>query len=129
MIARGVRRRKENKLVGGLHTSPTSVPTGLVPELRVPPLGCSHRFWCRLSGTEQLGVQALLTPTLLFCFQLDCSPYELERLHTKVTSLCNRIEQMQCHSAKDRLAQSGTGTSVSVTHGDSGFCSTGCWQL
>uniref|UniRef100_A0A663M311 Nuclear pore complex protein Nup98-Nup96 n=1 Tax=Athene cunicularia TaxID=194338 RepID=A0A663M311_ATHCN len=40
--------------------------------------------------------------------QLDCSTYELERLHTKVTSLCNRIEQIQCRSAKDRLAQSGT---------------------
>ncbi|NWS76773.1 NUP98 protein, partial [Crotophaga sulcirostris] len=38
--------------------------------------------------------------------QLDCSTYELERLHTKVTSLCNRIEQIQCHSTKDRLAQS-----------------------
>ncbi|KAM6342136.1 nuclear pore complex protein Nup98-Nup96 isoform 2-T3 [Podargus strigoides] len=38
--------------------------------------------------------------------QLDCSTFELERLHTKVTSLCNRIEQVQCHSAKDRLAQS-----------------------
>ncbi|TFJ98226.1 trypsin-like [Platysternon megacephalum] len=38
--------------------------------------------------------------------QLDCSAYELERLHTKVTSLCNRIEQIQCHNAKDRLAQS-----------------------
>ncbi|XP_062423496.1 nuclear pore complex protein Nup98-Nup96 isoform X5 [Rhea pennata] len=38
--------------------------------------------------------------------QLDCSTYELERLHTKVTSLCNRIEQIQCHNAKDRLAQS-----------------------
>ncbi|XP_021239754.1 nuclear pore complex protein Nup98-Nup96 isoform X2 [Numida meleagris] len=38
--------------------------------------------------------------------QLDCSTYELERLHTKVTSLCNRIEQIQCHNARDRLAQS-----------------------
>ncbi|XP_028907504.1 nuclear pore complex protein Nup98-Nup96 isoform X1 [Ornithorhynchus anatinus] len=38
--------------------------------------------------------------------QLDCSGYELEQLHTKVTSLCNRIEQIQCHNAKDRLAQS-----------------------
>ncbi|NWX20069.1 NUP98 protein, partial [Aegotheles bennettii] len=38
--------------------------------------------------------------------QLDCSTYELEQLHTEVTSLCNRIEQIQCHSAKDRLAQS-----------------------
>ncbi|XP_065601801.1 nuclear pore complex protein Nup98-Nup96 isoform X2 [Cyrtonyx montezumae] len=38
--------------------------------------------------------------------QLDCSMYELERLHTKVTSLCNRIEQIQCHNARDRLAQS-----------------------
>nr|XP_045000918.1 nuclear pore complex protein Nup98-Nup96 isoform X2 [Jaculus jaculus] len=38
--------------------------------------------------------------------QVDCSGYELEQLHTKVTSLCNRIEQIQCHNAKDRLAQS-----------------------
>ncbi|XP_032907918.1 nuclear pore complex protein Nup98-Nup96 [Catharus ustulatus] len=38
--------------------------------------------------------------------QLDVSTYELERLHTKVTSLCNRIEQLRCHNAKDRLAQS-----------------------
>ncbi|NXC48597.1 NUP98 protein, partial [Penelope pileata] len=38
--------------------------------------------------------------------QLDCSTYELERLHTKVTSLCSRIEQIQCHNARDRLAQS-----------------------
>lgn len=38
---------------------------------------------------------------------MDCSGYELEQLHTKVTSLCNRIEQIQCYNAKDRLAQSG----------------------
>ncbi|KAH0625336.1 hypothetical protein JD844_033863 [Phrynosoma platyrhinos] len=38
--------------------------------------------------------------------QLDCSSYELEELHTKVISLCNRIELVPCHSAKDRLAQS-----------------------
>ncbi|XP_057603918.1 nuclear pore complex protein Nup98-Nup96 isoform X6 [Hippopotamus amphibius kiboko] len=38
--------------------------------------------------------------------QVDCSGYELEQLHTKVTSLCNRVEQIQCHNAKDRLAQS-----------------------
>ncbi|XP_033001542.1 nuclear pore complex protein Nup98-Nup96 isoform X3 [Lacerta agilis] len=38
--------------------------------------------------------------------QLDCSGYELEELHTKVTSLCNRIELLQCRNAKDRLAQS-----------------------
>ncbi|XP_009996804.1 PREDICTED: nuclear pore complex protein Nup98-Nup96 [Chaetura pelagica] len=38
--------------------------------------------------------------------QVDCSTYELERLHNTVTSLCNRIEQLQCHCAKDSLAQS-----------------------
>lgn len=38
--------------------------------------------------------------------QVDCSGYELEHLHTKVTSLCNRIEQIPCYNAKDRLAQS-----------------------
>uniref|UniRef100_A0A9L0IPQ7 Nuclear pore complex protein Nup98-Nup96 n=1 Tax=Equus asinus TaxID=9793 RepID=A0A9L0IPQ7_EQUAS len=38
--------------------------------------------------------------------QVDCTGYELEQLHSKVTSLCNRIEQIQCYNAKDRLAQS-----------------------
>ncbi|XP_036283835.1 nuclear pore complex protein Nup98-Nup96 isoform X7 [Pipistrellus kuhlii] len=38
--------------------------------------------------------------------QVECSGYELEQLQTKVTSLCNRIEQIQCYNAKDRLAQS-----------------------
>ncbi|XP_061752896.1 nuclear pore complex protein Nup98-Nup96 isoform X3 [Nerophis ophidion] len=32
--------------------------------------------------------------------------YELERLHTKVTSLCGRIELLSCGGAKERLAQS-----------------------
>ncbi|XP_024428574.1 nuclear pore complex protein Nup98-Nup96 isoform X2 [Desmodus rotundus] len=38
--------------------------------------------------------------------QVECSGYELEQLQTKVTSLCNRVEQIQCYNAKDRLAQS-----------------------
>ncbi|XP_053312712.1 nuclear pore complex protein Nup98-Nup96 isoform X2 [Spea bombifrons] len=38
--------------------------------------------------------------------QVECSGCELERLHTKVTSLCNRVEQIQCHNARDCLAQS-----------------------
>lgn len=53
--------------------------------------------------------------TVFSYFQLDCSPYELERLHTKVTSLCNRIEQIECHNARDRLAQSGTVPPISST--------------
>ncbi|XP_048349600.1 nuclear pore complex protein Nup98-Nup96-like [Sphaerodactylus townsendi] len=44
--------------------------------------------------------------------QLDCSEYELEDLNTKVTSLCSRIEQVPCRSAKDRLAQSEMAKSV-----------------
>ncbi|XP_077448682.1 nuclear pore complex protein Nup98-Nup96 isoform X1 [Stigmatopora argus] len=32
--------------------------------------------------------------------------YELERLHTRVTSLCGRIQLLPCGSARDRLAQS-----------------------
>uniref|UniRef100_A0A670Z476 Nuclear pore complex protein Nup98-Nup96 n=1 Tax=Pseudonaja textilis TaxID=8673 RepID=A0A670Z476_PSETE len=32
--------------------------------------------------------------------------YELEELHSKVISLCGRIELVQCQGAKDRLAQS-----------------------
>ncbi|XP_070799158.1 nuclear pore complex protein Nup98-Nup96 isoform X2 [Pituophis catenifer annectens] len=38
--------------------------------------------------------------------QLDCTGYELEEIHSKVISLCGRIELVQCHGAKDRLAQS-----------------------
>lgn len=38
---------------------------------------------------------------------MDCSGYESEQLHTKVTSLCNRIEQIQCYNAKDRLPGPG----------------------
>lgn len=67
---------------------------------------CSVTWWVFGSGCAALE----LTPV---CLQLDCSTYELERLHTKVTSLCNRIEQLQCHNAKDRLAQSGMVTSLS----------------
>uniref|UniRef100_A0A8C2CCL9 Nuclear pore complex protein Nup98-Nup96 n=1 Tax=Cyprinus carpio TaxID=7962 RepID=A0A8C2CCL9_CYPCA len=37
--------------------------------------------------------------------QVSCC-YELERLHTEVTSLCSRIERLPCSKAKDRLAQS-----------------------
>ncbi|XP_075054497.1 nuclear pore complex protein Nup98-Nup96 [Mixophyes fleayi] len=38
--------------------------------------------------------------------QLECSGCELERLHNKVTSVCNRVEHIQCYTSKDRLAQS-----------------------
>ncbi|XP_045080240.1 nuclear pore complex protein Nup98-Nup96-like isoform X4 [Coregonus clupeaformis] len=38
--------------------------------------------------------------------QMDSVGYELERLHTEVTSLCSRIELLPCSTAKDRLAQS-----------------------
>ncbi|XP_063806920.1 nuclear pore complex protein Nup98-Nup96 isoform X2 [Pseudophryne corroboree] len=38
--------------------------------------------------------------------QRECSGCELERLHTKVTSVCNRVEHIQCYTSRDRLAQS-----------------------
>ncbi|KAM6984594.1 nuclear pore complex protein Nup98-Nup96 [Aplochiton taeniatus] len=38
--------------------------------------------------------------------QMDSPGYQLERLHTDVTSLCSRIELLPCSTAKDRLAQS-----------------------
>lgn len=41
------------------------------------------------------------------CVQTESPGYELERLHTEVTSLCGRIELLPCSKAKDRLAQSG----------------------
>ncbi|XP_029303435.1 nuclear pore complex protein Nup98-Nup96 isoform X3 [Cottoperca gobio] len=38
--------------------------------------------------------------------QMESAGYELERLHSDVTSLCSRIELLPCSSARDRLAQS-----------------------
>ncbi|TRY98366.1 hypothetical protein DNTS_021791 [Danionella cerebrum] len=38
--------------------------------------------------------------------QTESPGYELEQLHTEVTSLCGRIELLPCSKAKDRLAQS-----------------------
>ncbi|KAG9351821.1 hypothetical protein JZ751_023072 [Albula glossodonta] len=44
--------------------------------------------------------------TLQAIQQMEGPGYELERLHTEVTSLCSRIELIPCSKAKDRLAQS-----------------------
>ncbi|XP_007259635.3 nuclear pore complex protein Nup98-Nup96 [Astyanax mexicanus] len=44
--------------------------------------------------------------TLKAIQQMESPGYELERLHTEVTSLCSRIELLPCSKAKDRLAQS-----------------------
>ncbi|XP_019903834.2 nuclear pore complex protein Nup98-Nup96 isoform X2 [Esox lucius] len=44
--------------------------------------------------------------TLQAIQQMDSAGYELERLHTDVTSLCSRVELLPCSTAKDRLAQS-----------------------
>ncbi|XP_072517838.1 nuclear pore complex protein Nup98-Nup96 [Salminus brasiliensis] len=44
--------------------------------------------------------------TLRAIQQMESPGYELERLHTDVTSLCSRIELLPCSKAKDRLAQS-----------------------
>ncbi|XP_069615683.1 nuclear pore complex protein Nup98-Nup96 [Ranitomeya imitator] len=38
--------------------------------------------------------------------QNESSGCELEQLHTKVTFVCNRVDQIHCCSSKDRLAQS-----------------------
>ncbi|KAM4046585.1 LOW QUALITY PROTEIN: nuclear pore complex protein Nup98-Nup96 [Anomaloglossus baeobatrachus] len=38
--------------------------------------------------------------------QNESSGCELERLHTKVTFVCNRVDQIHCCTSKDRLAQS-----------------------
>ncbi|XP_054610233.1 nuclear pore complex protein Nup98-Nup96 isoform X3 [Dunckerocampus dactyliophorus] len=47
-----------------------------------------------------------VTKTLRDIQQMENAGYELEHLHTKVTSLCSRIELLPCSGAKDRLAQS-----------------------
>lgn len=52
-----------------------------------------------LSLTENTG--------LCLCNQTENAGYELERLHSEVTSLCSRIELLPCSTARDRLAQSG----------------------
>ncbi|XP_036443331.1 nuclear pore complex protein Nup98-Nup96 [Colossoma macropomum] len=44
--------------------------------------------------------------TLQAIQRMESPGYELERLHTDVTSLCSRIELLPCSKAKDRLAQS-----------------------
>uniref|UniRef100_A0A3P8XIQ2 Nuclear pore complex protein Nup98-Nup96 n=1 Tax=Esox lucius TaxID=8010 RepID=A0A3P8XIQ2_ESOLU len=44
--------------------------------------------------------------TLQAIQQVCLAGYELERLHTDVTSLCSRVELLPCSTAKDRLAQS-----------------------
>ncbi|KAM9451702.1 nuclear pore complex protein Nup98-Nup96-like isoform 2-T2 [Clarias gariepinus] len=44
--------------------------------------------------------------TLKVIQQMESPGYELERLHTNVTSLCSRIDLLPCFKAKDRLAQS-----------------------
>ncbi|XP_069825440.1 nuclear pore complex protein Nup98-Nup96 isoform X2 [Dendropsophus ebraccatus] len=38
--------------------------------------------------------------------QNESSGCEIERLHTKVTFVCNRVDQIHCYNSKDRLAQS-----------------------
>lgn len=55
--------------------------------------------WPGSSLTESTG--------LSLCNQTENAGYELERLHSEVTSLCSRIELLPCSTARDRLAQSG----------------------
>ncbi len=48
---------------------------------------------------------------LIICFlmvvlQGDMGAYELEKLEPEVTSLCDRIGNLKCCTAKDRLCQS-----------------------
>uniref|UniRef100_A0A3Q3DVN6 Nuclear pore complex protein NUP96 C-terminal domain-containing protein n=1 Tax=Hippocampus comes TaxID=109280 RepID=A0A3Q3DVN6_HIPCM len=50
-----------------------------------------------------------ITNTLRAVQQVGWSP-GLERLHTQVTSLCDRIQLLPCEGARDRLAQSGSKT-------------------
>ncbi|XP_025904918.1 nuclear pore complex protein Nup98-Nup96 isoform X2 [Nothoprocta perdicaria] len=77
---------------------------GFLEELSAPERSALIQDW-EVAGLVYLDY-IRVTEMLDRIQQLDCSTYELERLHTTVTSLCNRIEQIQCHNAKDRLAQS-----------------------
>lgn len=66
---------------------------------------CSHIQDWDTSGRVYLDYIRVIE-TLNRIQQLDGPGYELERLHTKVTSLCSRIASIPCCTAKDRLAQS-----------------------
>lgn len=92
------------KGMGQTRQSPHPFPQIPVQAFPFPALVLIEAGLAVVSPGGCLALAVELTPV---CLQLDVSTYELERLHTKVTSLCNRIEQLQCHNAKDRLAQSG----------------------
>ncbi|XP_030055686.1 nuclear pore complex protein Nup98-Nup96 isoform X2 [Microcaecilia unicolor] len=76
---------------------------GFLEELALPERSSLIQDW---DTAGLLFLDYIRVLEMLNRIQQDCSGYELERLHTKVTSLCNRIELIQCHNAKDRLAQS-----------------------
>ncbi|CAF97362.1 unnamed protein product, partial [Tetraodon nigroviridis] len=69
--------------------------------------------------------------------QTENTGYELERLHSEVTSLCSRIELLPCTTARDRLAQSEMAKRVanilravlSLQQGDVGATSVPLTQL
>ncbi|KAM8975297.1 nuclear pore complex protein Nup98-Nup96 isoform 2-T2 [Pelodytes ibericus] len=83
---------------------------GFLDVLAVPE-HCIHiQDW---DTTGQVYLDYITVIEMLHCVQqVECSGFEMERLHTKVTSLCNRVEQIQCHTAKDCLAQSEMAKSV-----------------
>ncbi|XP_028823524.1 nuclear pore complex protein Nup98-Nup96 isoform X2 [Denticeps clupeoides] len=66
---------------------------------------CSHIQDWDVSGRVFLDYIHVIR-TLRDIQQTESPGYELERLHTEVTSLCSRVQLLPCRTAKDRLAQS-----------------------
>ncbi|KAK1875220.1 Nuclear pore complex protein Nup98-Nup96 [Dissostichus eleginoides] len=72
--------------------------------LAVPERSVTIQDWDTAGGVYLDYIRVI--QTLERIQQLESAGYELERLHSDVTSLCSRIELLPCSCARDRLAQS-----------------------
>ncbi|KAL3043126.1 hypothetical protein OYC64_020945 [Pagothenia borchgrevinki] len=72
--------------------------------LAVPERNATIQDWDTAGGVYLDYIRVI--QTLERIQQLESAGYELERLHSAVTSLCSRIELLPCSCARDRLAQS-----------------------
>lgn len=78
--------------------------SGFLKELARPE-NCAHIQGWDTAGQVYLDYISVIE-MLNHIRQNESSGCELERLHTKVTSVCNRVDQIHCYNSKDRLAQS-----------------------
>ncbi|XP_062289256.1 nuclear pore complex protein Nup98-Nup96 isoform X2 [Scomber scombrus] len=72
--------------------------------LALPEHSSSIQDWDTAGGVYLDYIRVI--KTLQDIQQMESTGYQLEGLHTDVTSLCSRIELLPCSTARDRLAQS-----------------------